>query len=278
MAVVVKRELQVRDALGVQREGLERDRARLSEARFGRELRVPLRGQAGRLGVAASGLGALGALAIGWGVRVFGMGARGLVSVTLGAVLVGCSLVAALAALRAARRRGLALVLGKDAIELPTAGGETLSVSYEDIDGVVLVPGRGRLVHALRTRGELIPLPIDDLPRARAVADLPLRIHVRAALSKRTPRLEAAQIAAIEAQVVGGGDSLGVAVAMRDGEPEVVAVIRDEAHLGALLVSGELPEGCVICGAEEVGEPLGDALKDAIGAMVKVAEAEGRGR
>ncbi|UQA58199.1 hypothetical protein [Polyangium aurulentum] len=274
----MKRELQARDALGVEREDLERDRARLSEARFGRELRVPLRGQAGRLWVSAFGLGALGALAIGWGARVFGVGARGLVSVSLGAVLVGCSLFAALAALRAARRSGRALVLGKDAIELPTASGETVSVSYEDIDGVVLVPGRGRLVHALRTRGELIPLPIEDLPRAWAAANLPLRVHVRAALSKRRPRLGAAQIAAIEAQVAVGGDSLGVAVAMRDGEPEVVAVIRDEAHWGALLVSGALPEGCVICGAADVEEPLGDALKDAIGAMVKVAEAEGRGR
>jgi hypothetical protein len=278
MAVVVKRELQARNALDVERVGLERDRSRLVEACFGRELRVPLRGRAGRLWVAASGLGALGALALGWGVRVFGLGARGLVSVALGAVLVGCALFAALAALQAARRRGLELVLGKGSITLPTAEAERLSVSYEDIDGVVLVPGRGRLVHALRAHGELIPLPIEDLPHAWATADLPLRIHVRAALAKRRPRVADAQIAAIEAQVVHGGDSLAVAVAMRDGEPEVIAVIRDEAHWGALVLSGELPEGCVIWRAAEVGAPLGDALKDAIGAMVKVTEAEGRER
>jgi hypothetical protein len=130
-------------------------------------------------------------------------------------------------------------------------------------------------VHALRTGGELVPLPIDDLPRAWAKAELPLRIHVRAALAKRRPRLSDAQIAAIEAQVVHGGQSLAAAVVMQDGEPQVVAVIRDEAHWGALVLAGELPEGCVICGAAEVAEPLGDALKDAIGAMVRVAEAAG---
>jgi hypothetical protein len=271
-ASVEVKEMRVRDGLRLELEGLHRERARLRGAGLGREVRVPLQRPWRRWGVTALVTGALGAAALGLGVRQLGAGAMGVLFVACGAALVMGAAYAAALAVRVFGRKDLEVVIGLRELRLPgtpLGRGEARVVPWEVVEGVALVPGAGRLVHALRTTGGLLPLPIEHLPEAWAKEDVPLRIHARAALMKRRPSLSPLQLAAVEAQVLHRGPSLGAAVVMREGEPEVIAVIRDEAHWGLLILSGELPPDHAIFGAADMADPMSDALRDAIGAMVR---------
>ncbi|MDC3959401.1 hypothetical protein [Polyangium jinanense] len=255
-----------------EREQLRRERAELSVACLGRELRVPLRNPARTLWVFAVLL-MLG-FALGLSAGITRGGKTGLGLAGFGVVLFACGIYAAVLARRFGARQDLAIVLGLRTLTvpaLPLVRGGTVEIAYEDLEGVTLLPSGNRLVHVLRTSDGLVPLLLDRLPRSRTETKLPLRIHVRAALARKRPRLTATRLAAVEAQLLHEGPSVGALVATTNGEPEVIAVVRDEAHLGAWLLSGELPADYEMICAQDVLDPLGDALRDAIGAMVDVA-------
>lgn len=254
-----------------EREQRKNERAELSAACLGRELRVPLRNPSRMLWVFAVLLVLGFALGLSVGIK---RGDRiGLGLAAFGVVLFACGIYAGVLARRFGARQDLAIVLGLRTLKvpaLPLVRGGTVEIAYEDLEGVTLLPSGNRLVHVLRTSDGLVPLLLDRLPRGQKNAKLPLRIHVRAALARRRPRLTAARLAAVEAQLLHEGPSVGALVTMKDGEPEVISVLRDEAHLGAWLLSGELPADYEMICAQDVLDPLGDALRDAIGAMVDV--------
>ncbi|MDI1451960.1 hypothetical protein [Polyangium sp. 6x1] len=265
--------MEEREAKVREREQLRRERAELGKACLGRELRVPLRNPSRTLWVFAVLL-VLG-FALGASVGITRGGKAGLGLAGFGVVLLACGIYAAVLARRFGARQDLAIVLGLRTLTvpaLPLARGGTVEIAYEELEGVTLLPAGHRLVHVLRTSDGLVPLLLDRLPRAEKDTKLPLRIHVRAALARRRPRLSAARLAAVEAQILHDGPSLGALVTMNDGVPEVITVLRDEAHLGAWLLSGELPAGYEMICAADVLDPLGDALRDAIGAMVEVGD------
>ncbi|TKD04326.1 hypothetical protein [Polyangium fumosum] len=262
-----------REAKVREREQLRRERAELGAAGLGRELRVPLRNPSRTLwGFAV--LLVLG-FALGLVVGITRGGKMGVALAGFGGVLLACGIYAAVLARRFGARQDLAIVLGLRTLTvpaLPLVRGGTVEIAYEDLEGVALLPAGSRLRHVLRTSDGLVPLPLDRLPRAQKNTKLPLRIHVRAALARKRPRLAVARLAAVEAQLLHEGPSLGALVAMKDGVPEVISVLRDEAHLGAWLLSGELPAGSEMICAQDVLDPLGDALRDAIGARVDVGD------
>ncbi|MRG93293.1 hypothetical protein [Polyangium spumosum] len=268
-----------REAKVRERELLRREHAELSAACLGRELRVPLRNPSRMLWVFVVLLG-LG-FALGVSVGITRGGATGVGLASFGVVLLGCGVYAAVLARRFGARQDLAIVLGLRALTvpaLPLVRGGTVEVAYEDLEGVTLMPSGGRLVHVLRTSDGFVPLPLERLPREAKNTKLPLRIHVRATLARRRPRLSATRLAAVEAQILHEGPSLGALVVTKDGAPEVLAVLRDEAHLGAWLLSGELPADHEMICAQDVLDPMGDALRDAIGALVEVGDAPVKAR
>ena len=262
-----------REAKVREREQLQRERAELSAACLGRELRVPLRNPSRMLWVFAALL-VLG-FAFGLAVGITRGDAAGLGLAAFGVVLLACGAYAAVLARRFGAREDLAIVLGLRTLTvpaLPLVRGGTVEIAYEELEGVTLLPVGNRLVHVLRTSDGLVPLPLDRLPRALKDTKIPLRIHVRATLARKRPRLAASRLAAVEAQILHEGPSLGALVVMKDDAPEVLSVLRDEAHLGAWLLSGELPAGYEMVCAQDVLDPMGDALRDAIGALVEVGD------
>ncbi|MDI1482132.1 hypothetical protein [Polyangium sp. y55x31] len=260
-----------RQAKERERDPRKRERAELSAACLGRELRVPLRNPSRMLWVFAVLL-VLG-FALGLSVGITRGDRIGLGLAAFGVVLLACGIYAGVLARRFGARQDLAIVLGLRTLTvpaLPLVRGGTVEIAYEELEDVTLLPSGNRLVHVLRTSDGLVPLLLDRLPRTQKNTKLPLRIHVRAALARRRPRLTAARLAAVEAQLLHEGPSIGALVTTKDGEPEVLSVLRDEAHLGAWLLSGELPADYEMICAQDVLDPLGDALRDAIGAMVDV--------
>ncbi len=262
-----------REARLREREQLRRERTALEAACLGRPLRVPLKSPSPLLW----GFSVLLVLGFAFGLHA-GLargGTAGVVLAAAGGILLACAMYAAVLARRFGARDDFAIVIGLRGVTvpaLPLVRGGTVEVAYEDLEGVTLLPVGSRLVHVLRTSDGLVPLPLDRLPRSQKDTRFPLRIHVRAALARRRPRLDPKRLAAVEAELLHEGPSLGVLVAMKDDEPEVIAVLRDEAHLGAWLLSGDLPRGSQMICAADVLDPLGDALRDAATAMVEVGD------
>jgi hypothetical protein len=224
------------------REALRRDRERLREAHLGREIHVSLRARAFPAWARAVILGLLGAALL-WAAARVG-GERGTVLVMAASAATAFALWSVASAVRLGRQRGRAMVIGQSSITLPRYPlwkGQTAQVRYEDVEEVVLVSRGGEMFHALRTRQDLLRLPVELLPRTWSRDELPMRVQLRTMLVRRSPRPSKAELAGLEALALSEGPALCAAVVLRDGEPEVLAVIRDEAHWGSLILLGELP-------------------------------------
>lgn len=155
------------------------------------------------------------------------------------------------------------LTLTRTRLKMPKApyrNGDSIQISLRDVEDVSLASrGQGAFWALRLADGTLERVPADLLPAEYKALELVTRIRVRALHCRGKKKSSAAALAALEAQVLTDGPTLGAIVVCRPkAPPEVYAVVRDLEEWNA--VSAEVPPDHELYVPDDVAPPERDEL------------------